>query len=313
MWLTRLALKNPIFILMMSLAVIALGWVSLGRLPVDLFPSIDVPQIRVATFYPGAGPQDVEKSITVPMERAVSATPGVDRVESVSRQGTSLVTVWFQYGVNLDNAQFEVAQRIAQIQNTLPPGVNQPFLFKFDVSNIPAVQIAMSGEGLDEKQLYDIAYNVVEPQLERGLEVHPRLPRELRRAQRLEQRLGVRAAVRALQPLAQRVGRRGHQREPGRHRRVPQAAVEGVGVEVARQHDRALFVAQRVHEHAYLRGPVPARAVHLEVRGHRHERPLGPQDLGHQRHVAPDHALEIELQRLGARQRDDARLADRPP
>jgi hydrophobe/amphiphile efflux-1 (HAE1) family protein len=167
MWLTRLALRNPIFILMMSLAVIALGWVSLGRLPVDLFPNLDVPQIRVATFYPGAGPQDVEKSITLPVERAVSAAPGVDRVESLSRQGTSVVTVWFQYGVNLDNAQFEVSQRVAQILNSLPPGVNQPFIIKFDVSNIPAVQIAMSAEGLDEKQLYDLAFNVIEPQLER--------------------------------------------------------------------------------------------------------------------------------------------------
>jgi hydrophobe/amphiphile efflux-1 (HAE1) family protein len=167
MWLTRLALKNPIFILMMSLAAIALGLVSLGRLPVDLFPNIEVPQVTVATFYPGAGPQDVEKSITMPIERAVSSAPGVDRVESRSKQGTSIVVVWFQYGVNLDNAQFEVSQRVAQIQNTLPPGINQPFVLKFDVSGIPVVQIAMSGEGLDERQLYDLAYNLVEPQLER--------------------------------------------------------------------------------------------------------------------------------------------------
>ncbi len=167
MWLTRLALRNPIFILMMALASVALGWVSLGRLPVDLFPNIDVPQVTVATFYPGAGPQDVEKSITVPVERAVSSAPGVDRVESRSRQGTSIVTVWFQYGVNLDNAQFEVSQRVAQIQNTLPAGINPPFVLKFDVSGIPVQLIAMSGEGLDERQLYDLAYNVVEPQLER--------------------------------------------------------------------------------------------------------------------------------------------------
>src|SRR5437870_10800452 len=112
MWLTRLALRNPVFILMMSLAVLALGWVSLTRLAVDLFPNIDVPQIRVATFYTGAGPVDVEKSITVPIERAVSASPGVDKVESTSKQGFSSVTVWFQYGTNLDNAQFEVQQRV---------------------------------------------------------------------------------------------------------------------------------------------------------------------------------------------------------
>lgn len=167
MWLTRLALRNPIFILMMSLMVMALGWVSLTRLSVDLFPQIDIPIIRVATFYTGAGPVDIEKSITMPIERAVSASPGVDRVESTSKQGVSLVSVWFQYGTNLDNAQFEVSQRIAQILNTLPPGIQQPFVIKFDVTNIPVVQIAMSGEGLDEKQLYDLGYNVIEPQLER--------------------------------------------------------------------------------------------------------------------------------------------------
>ena len=167
MWLTRLALRNPIFILMMSLMVLALGWVSLTRLSVDLFPQIDIPIIRVATFYTGAGPVDIEKSITMPIERAVSASPGVDRVESISKQGVSVVSVWFQYGTNLDNAQFEVSQRIAQILNTLPPGIQQPFVIKFDVTNIPVVMVAMSAKGLDEKQLYDLGYNVIEPQLER--------------------------------------------------------------------------------------------------------------------------------------------------
>src|SRR5262252_10217731 len=167
MWLTRLALRNPVLILMLSLMTIALGVVSLRRLSVDLFPEIDIPVIRVATFYPGAGPADIERSITQPIERAVAATPGVDRVESLSRQGFSSVSVWFNYGVNLDNAEFEVAQRVAQILNTLPPGIQQPFILKFDITNIPVVQIAMSGRGLDERQLYDLAYNVIEPQIER--------------------------------------------------------------------------------------------------------------------------------------------------
>src|SRR6266511_457091 len=107
MWLTRLALRNPVFILMMSLMMLALGWVSLTRLSVDLFPQIDIPIIRVATFYTGAGPVDIEKSITMPIERAVSASPGVDRVESTSKQGVSLVSVWFQYGTS-ETPCFEV-------------------------------------------------------------------------------------------------------------------------------------------------------------------------------------------------------------
>ena len=167
MWLTRLALRNPVLILMVSLMVLVLGWVSVRRLSVDLFPEITIPVIRVATFYPGAGPIDVEKTITQPVERAVSASPGVDRVESTSKQGVSIVSVWFAYGTNLDNAQFEVSQRVSQILNTLPKGIQQPFIIKFDITNIPVVQVAVGSDQLDERQLYDLAYNTIEPQLER--------------------------------------------------------------------------------------------------------------------------------------------------
>jgi len=167
MWLTRLALRNPILILMMSLMVLALGGVAFQKLAVDLFPDITIPVIRVATFYPGAGPGDIEKSITQPVERAVAASPGVDRVESNSKQGVSVVSVWFNYGTNLDSAQFEVSQRVQAILNTLPPGIQQPFVTKFDITSIPVVQIVVSSDTLDERQLYDLSYNVIEPQFER--------------------------------------------------------------------------------------------------------------------------------------------------
>src|SRR5512136_1142616 len=146
MWLTRLALRNPVLILMMSLMLIVLGGVSLNRLSVDLFPDINIPVVRVATFYTGAGPADIEKSITQPIERAVAATPGVDRVESQSKQGVSLVSVWFQFGVNLDNAQFEVSQRVSQILNTLPPGIQQPFVIKFDITNFPIASVVLNSD-----------------------------------------------------------------------------------------------------------------------------------------------------------------------
>lgn len=167
MWLTRLALRNPVLILMASLMAIVLGGVSLSRLGVDLFPNLDIPVIRIATFYPGAGPADIEKSITQPLERAVSSSPGIDRVESTSKQGLSLLNVWFNYGTNLDAAQFDVSQRVAQTLNTLPSGIQQPFILKFDVTNIPVAMVVLSGEGYDERQLYDLGYTVIQPQLER--------------------------------------------------------------------------------------------------------------------------------------------------
>src|SRR5260370_8491624 len=115
MWLTRLALRNPVLILMMTIMVMVLGMVSLRRLSVDLFPDITIPIIRVATFYTGAGPIDIEKTITQPVERAVSAAPGVDRVESLSKQGVSVVSAWFNYGVNLHNPHFQLQHPVPQI------------------------------------------------------------------------------------------------------------------------------------------------------------------------------------------------------
>lgn len=167
MWLTRLALRNPILILMLSLMMVVLGLQALGRLSVDLFPNITIPVVRVVTFYTGASPEAIEKAITVPIERAVAAAPGIERVESTSKQGTSIVSAWFGYDTNLDNAQFEVQQRVAQILNTLPPGVSQPYVLQFDITNIPIVNVNLASDALDERQLYDLAYNVIEPQLER--------------------------------------------------------------------------------------------------------------------------------------------------
>jgi hydrophobe/amphiphile efflux-1 (HAE1) family protein len=167
MWLTRLALRNPVFILMMCLMTAVIGLVSLKRLSVDLFPEINLPVVAVATFYPGAGPKDVEQTITVPIERAVAAAPGVVRIESTSKQGFSVVRGWFGFGTDLDNAQLEVLQRVSQVQSQLPPGLASPTIIKFDITNIPVAQVGISAPGLDERELYDLAFNVIQPQLER--------------------------------------------------------------------------------------------------------------------------------------------------
>src|SRR5499433_339985 len=167
MWLTLLALRNGIAILMASLAIVVLGATSLARMPIDLFPNINFPSIRIGTIYKGANVQDIERTVTYPIEKAVSAVSNVRHVESRSRQGISVVEVFFTWGADLDAGLTEVVQRIQQIMNTLPAGVQQPFILKFDLSNIPVCLVTLSGGGLDEKQLYDLAYNTVEPQLER--------------------------------------------------------------------------------------------------------------------------------------------------
>src|SRR5437667_8154860 len=167
MWMTLLALRNSIAILMAALAVAILGFVALGRLPIDLFPNINLPIINIGTVYTGAGVLDIEKTVTYPIEKAVSAVSDVKFVESKSRQGLSTVRLWMNWGADVNNGQTEVIQRIQQILSSLPSGIKQPFVLRFDLSNIPVCLVTASGGGLDEKQLYDLAYNTIEPQLER--------------------------------------------------------------------------------------------------------------------------------------------------
>ena len=105
--------------------------------------------------------------MTYPIEKAVSAVSDVKFVESKSRQGLSTVRLWMNWGADVNNGQTEVIQRIQQILNSLPTGIKQPFIVRFDLSNIPVALVTVAGGGLDERQLYDLAYNTIEPQLER--------------------------------------------------------------------------------------------------------------------------------------------------
>src|SRR5438132_11516415 len=112
--MTLLALRNSIAILMASLGVAILGLVALGRLPVVLFPNINLPIINVGTIYTGAGVLDIEKTVTYPIEKAVSAVSAVKFAESKSRQGLSPVRLWPNRGAHVHNGQTEAVQPIHQ-------------------------------------------------------------------------------------------------------------------------------------------------------------------------------------------------------
>jgi len=166
MWLTLLALRNRIGVLMLSLAMMILGGTSVQRLPVDLFPQIQVPVAFVGVIYKGAPPLDIEQSVVYPIEKAVSSASNVEHVESFAKQGIGAVQIWFNWGTDINAGQMEVMQRVTQILNSLPPGILQPFIVKFDVSNIPVSLVTVSSEDLDERALYDLAYNTIAPQIE---------------------------------------------------------------------------------------------------------------------------------------------------
>src|SRR5205807_2496097 len=163
----RGATRNPVFVLMASIAVVVLSQIALARLPTDLFPKITIPVITVVTNYQRASPEAVERTVTDPLEQAVTRVAGVQQILSTTRQGLSDIDIYFNWGTDLNTSEVELIQNVQRVMRTLPAGVSQPFVQKFDVSNIPVVQVVVGGAGLDARQLYDLGYNVIEPQLER--------------------------------------------------------------------------------------------------------------------------------------------------
>jgi len=165
MWLTRLALRYPISTLMGAIAVFVLGIVSLLQLPIDMLPNIQIPVVSVITYYNGAAPSDMEQSVTVPIERSVSSTNDVNYVQSRTREGVCQVYVYFNWDANTDVGLVDVIQKINRTFSLLPTGVSQPIALRFDISNLPVCTIVLSSD-MDERDLYDLAYNVIEPQIE---------------------------------------------------------------------------------------------------------------------------------------------------
>ena len=165
MWLTRLALRYPISTFLFAITIVVLGFVSFQQLPVDLLPSITVPVVSTITFYSGAGPLDMEQSVTTFVERGVSSVNDVDYVQSTTREGVSQVRINFNWNANLDVGLVDVVQRVNRILNQLPTGVSQPIVLRFDITNVPVCNIAVSG-AIDERDLYDLGLNIIEPQIE---------------------------------------------------------------------------------------------------------------------------------------------------
>jgi len=166
--MTSLSLRNPIAILMACIGLVVFAAVVVPRMSVDTFPELTPPVLVIGTLVPGLGPQDIEKTITWRIEKYVSATPGVDHVQSASRKNLSIVYVWFKWGTDLNSTQTLVQQQVAFAMAAVPKslGVIPPFVLQYDPANAPVVQVAVWGGGLTGPQLYDYAFNNIEPVLE---------------------------------------------------------------------------------------------------------------------------------------------------
>src|SRR5712671_6754701 len=155
------SIRNPFFIIVACLVVAIVGTVTLARMPVDLFPPINIPVVVIATFYSGMPPQQIETNITNPFERWFTLASGIDHIESRSLPGVSLIKIYFQPGTNADADLSSISNLAMADLRRLPPGTLPPVVLKFDASSLPVCLITLKGQGLNETQLRDLGqYNV---------------------------------------------------------------------------------------------------------------------------------------------------------
>ncbi|MGC2793226.1 MAG: efflux RND transporter permease subunit [Candidatus Sulfotelmatobacter sp.] len=151
------SIRNPYFIIVICLTLLVIGVTSLARMPVDLFPPINLPEVVVATFYTGMPPEDIETDITDPLERFFTLASGVDHMESRSMLGVSIIRVYFQPGTSADADVSQLSNLALADLKRLPPGTLPPVVLKFDASSLPVALVTVKGEGLTETQLHDYA------------------------------------------------------------------------------------------------------------------------------------------------------------
>src|SRR5580658_5153134 len=163
--MSRFAIRTPYLIVVACLMILVLGVSSIARMPVDMFPSMNVPVVVVATFYSGMPPEQVEGNITYHLERFFTLASGLDHMESRSLSGVSLIKVYFQPGTNADSAVTTIASLAMAEISHLPPGTLPPFVLKMDASSLPVCLVTLRGDDLSETQLKDLAQNVLRNQL----------------------------------------------------------------------------------------------------------------------------------------------------
>ena len=151
---------------MIVLVVVLLGGISLTKLPIDLFPEIEIPVAVVSTSYSGTGPQEMENLITKRIEGAVSTVGKIDKVDSISSEGSSIVIAQFNFGTDMDLAALEIREKVDLIKGFLPKDASNPMVLKIDPNSIPIMQISLSTNN-DLAELQSLAEDTISQRLER--------------------------------------------------------------------------------------------------------------------------------------------------
>jgi HAE1 family hydrophobic/amphiphilic exporter-1 len=166
MSIPRLAIERPVTMFMLSGVIMLIGAVSLARLPVDLMPDVSYPSLTVRVQYSGVGPLEMEELVTRPIEQAMAAVAGLERLESTSSEGSSRVTLNLAWGTDLNEAADDVRSRLDRVRGRLPEEADAPTVFKFDANSFPIMSVGLEGD-YDRVKLREIAEHDLSQRLER--------------------------------------------------------------------------------------------------------------------------------------------------
>ena len=156
MKLTDSSINRPVTTAMVAIGLIVFGLVGITRMPVDIYPQMTVPMVIVGTIYPGAGPQEIESSVTLPLERQLGSTPNLSKMTSRSVENVSVITLQFEWGASLDAASADIRDRLAISASALPDGAQTPFVLKLNTSMMPIAQYTLTGD-MDQTNLREMA------------------------------------------------------------------------------------------------------------------------------------------------------------
>src|SRR5499427_7901385 len=166
MWIVRVALNRPYTFVVVALLILILSPVMVSRTPTDVFPSINIPVIAVSWQYAGLDPEEVEGRITTQYERGLTTlVDNIEHLESITLNGQAIVRVFLQPGASIDTANAQVTAMSQSTLRQMPPGAVPPLIVNFSASEVPILQLGLSGKDISEQQLFDLASNFMRTQL----------------------------------------------------------------------------------------------------------------------------------------------------
>ncbi len=166
MSISSISVKRPTLVVVIFSILVLLGLVGYNTLTYELLPKLSTPVISITTIYPGAGPNEVETSVTKKIEEAVSDIENLDNTQSISQEGVSVVTVNLKYGTDVDIALQDAQRKVNTIKSELPASAKDPSLGKFSLDELPIMRIGASSD-MDEREFTDLLDKTIKPELGR--------------------------------------------------------------------------------------------------------------------------------------------------